>query len=198
MTRDEIIAKLRATAPALRAEGVSKLAIFGSRARGDDAARQRSRHPRSRWSRIPDSRCSICRRRAHRSKTARGLHTQVSMRRSLEPRMAERIADDLDRGILSVPPDARRSGHSHSGRRSRIFGDCCGAAHARDFEADLMLRMAVERLFEIISEASRFIPEDMKAKEKDIAWQRMADLGNWLRHAYHRIDARDSVEHRPK
>ena len=58
-----------------------------------------------------------------------------------------------------------------------------------DFEADLMLRMAVERLFEIISEASRFIPNDMKAKETDIAWQRMADLGNWLRHAYHRIDA---------
>ena len=58
-----------------------------------------------------------------------------------------------------------------------------------DFESDLMLRMAVERLFEIISEASRFIPEDMKAKQNDIAWQRMADLGNWLRHAYHRIDA---------
>ena len=59
----------------------------------------------------------------------------------------------------------------------------------KDFETDLMLRMAVERLFEIISEASRFIPEDMKAEEKDIPWQRMADLGNWLRHAYHRIDA---------
>ena len=58
-----------------------------------------------------------------------------------------------------------------------------------DFEADRMRRVAVERMFEIISEASRFIPEDMKAKEKDIAWQRMADLGNWLRHAYHRIDA---------
>lgn len=58
-----------------------------------------------------------------------------------------------------------------------------------EFAADLTLRMAVERLFEIISEASRFIPEDMKVKEKDIAWQRMADLGNWLRHAYHRIDA---------
>ena len=35
MTRDEIIAKLRDTAPALRAEGVTRLAIFGSRARGD-------------------------------------------------------------------------------------------------------------------------------------------------------------------
>jgi uncharacterized protein with HEPN domain len=58
-----------------------------------------------------------------------------------------------------------------------------------EFAADLTLRMAVEHLFEIISEASRFIPEDMKVKEKDIAWQRMADLGNWLRHAYHRIDA---------
>jgi predicted nucleotidyltransferase len=31
MTRDEIIAKLRETAP----EGVTQLAIFGSRARGD-------------------------------------------------------------------------------------------------------------------------------------------------------------------
>jgi hypothetical protein len=35
MTREEIIAKVRETAPALRAEGVTKLAIFGSRARGD-------------------------------------------------------------------------------------------------------------------------------------------------------------------
>jgi uncharacterized protein len=34
MDRDDIIARLRSTAPALRAEGVTKLAIFGSRARG--------------------------------------------------------------------------------------------------------------------------------------------------------------------
>ena len=51
------------------------------------------------------------------------------------------------------------------------------------------MRMAVERLFEIISEASRFIPADLKARQDDISWQRIADLGNWLRHAYHRIDA---------
>ncbi len=35
MTRDEIIAKLKELAPALRTEGVKRLAIFGSRARGD-------------------------------------------------------------------------------------------------------------------------------------------------------------------
>lgn len=51
-----------------------------------------------------------------------------------------------------------------------------------------MLRLAVERLFEIISEASRFIPPELKAENKDIPWQHMADLGNWLRHAYHRVD----------
>jgi predicted nucleotidyltransferase len=35
MTRDELIAKLRETAPVLRGKGVTRLAIFGSRARGD-------------------------------------------------------------------------------------------------------------------------------------------------------------------
>jgi uncharacterized protein with HEPN domain len=58
-----------------------------------------------------------------------------------------------------------------------------------DFAADLMLRLATERLLEVISEASRHIPEDVKSSENQIPWQRVADLGNWLRHAYHRIDA---------
>jgi uncharacterized protein with HEPN domain len=57
-----------------------------------------------------------------------------------------------------------------------------------DFAADPLRRMAVERLFEIMSEASRYIPKEIKDREKDIAWQKLADLGNLLRHAYHRID----------
>ena len=57
-----------------------------------------------------------------------------------------------------------------------------------DFAADPLRRMAVERLFEIMSEASRYIPNETKEREKDIAWQKLADLGNLLRHAYHRID----------
>jgi predicted nucleotidyltransferase len=35
MTREDIIAKLKESSPALRAEGVTALAIFGSPARGD-------------------------------------------------------------------------------------------------------------------------------------------------------------------
>jgi predicted nucleotidyltransferase len=94
MTRDDIIAKLRETAPALRAEGVTWLAIFGSRARGDaneasdldvliDVA--------------PDAEFSLLNlvgvERA--IKNATGINTQAEMRRSLEPRFAQRIADDV-------------------------------------------------------------------------------------------------------
>jgi predicted nucleotidyltransferase len=94
MTRDEIIARIRSSAPALRAEGVTGLAIFGSRARGD--AREDSDldvlievDPDSRFSLLNLSGVGLI------VEDVTGLKTQVSMRRSLDPRMAERIADDV-------------------------------------------------------------------------------------------------------
>jgi uncharacterized protein with HEPN domain len=51
-----------------------------------------------------------------------------------------------------------------------------------------MLRLALERLLEIVCEASRHVPADIRATEMAIDWQRMTDLGNLLRHAYHRVD----------
>src|ERR1700694_1658499 len=54
----------------------------------------------------------------------------------------------------------------------------------------LLGRPRVERSFEIISEASRRIPDDIKAQQQPINWRGLADLGNVLRHAYHRIDTR--------
>jgi uncharacterized protein with HEPN domain len=64
------------------------------------------------------------------------------------------------------------------------------AGQTRDsFASDLVMRLAVERLLEVISEASRFIPSGLKAREPGINWRGLADLGNWLRHAYHRTDA---------
>jgi uncharacterized protein with HEPN domain len=56
------------------------------------------------------------------------------------------------------------------------------------FVENRLLRAAAERWCEIISEASRHIPEDMKEREAAIDWRRMADLGNRLRHGYHSID----------
>jgi uncharacterized protein with HEPN domain len=57
-----------------------------------------------------------------------------------------------------------------------------------DLAGDLMLRLAVERSFEIICEASRRIPDSVKAQQPQIDWKGMADFGNLLRHAYHRVD----------
>jgi uncharacterized protein with HEPN domain len=57
------------------------------------------------------------------------------------------------------------------------------------FAADRVRRLATERLVEIVSEASRHLPESDKASEPDIPWRRVADIGNRLRHAYHDVDA---------
>ncbi len=61
-------------------------------------------------------------------------------------------------------------------------------------EADLTLapfsdeRALVERFVEIISEASRSIPDSVKGEFPGVEWRRIADVGNHIRHAYHRVD----------
>jgi uncharacterized protein with HEPN domain len=57
-----------------------------------------------------------------------------------------------------------------------------------DFEADRHMRAAFERYIEILSEASRSIPDGIKVADPDINWRNVADIGNHLRHAYHRVD----------
>lgn len=58
-----------------------------------------------------------------------------------------------------------------------------------DLAADVFLRAAFERFIEIISEASRHIPADLKAAEPSVPWRNVADIGNHLRHGYHRVSA---------
>jgi uncharacterized protein with HEPN domain len=59
----------------------------------------------------------------------------------------------------------------------------------RDYERSWLLRSAVERGIEVISEASRHPGRDLKLQHKDVRWQDIAGIGNILRHDYQRVDA---------
>jgi uncharacterized protein with HEPN domain len=56
------------------------------------------------------------------------------------------------------------------------------------FRDNLHMRLIIERSFEIISEASRRLSDEVKTAHPEIDWAGIASLGNELRHAYHRID----------
>jgi uncharacterized protein with HEPN domain len=50
------------------------------------------------------------------------------------------------------------------------------------------MQRAVERGLEIISEASRHVPDDLKALAPNTPWRQIAAIGNLLRHEYQRAD----------
>lgn len=50
------------------------------------------------------------------------------------------------------------------------------------------LERAVERAVQIISEAVRALPSELKAQHPEIEWAKIAAIGNILRHEYQRVD----------
>ena len=57
------------------------------------------------------------------------------------------------------------------------------------FQADPRTVYAVTRCLEIISEASRRLPDELKARHPSIAWKDMAGAGNIYRHDYEDVAA---------
>jgi len=94
MPLDTILAKLRERSDAFRREGVAKLFVFGSRARGDA-------RPDSDLDVlveiVPDARFSLLDLIGVEqiASDATGLRAQATIRRSAPPSFAERIADDM-------------------------------------------------------------------------------------------------------
>jgi predicted nucleotidyltransferase len=94
ITLEQIIVRLRVVAPAIKAEGVTRLAVFGSRARGDarpDSDLDVLIDTIPRGSSPPFDLFKVL----HLIEDTTGLQTQISMRDALKPRITERIADDL-------------------------------------------------------------------------------------------------------
>src|ERR1700731_3093434 len=58
------------------------------------------------------------------------------------------------------------------------------------FHDNQLVFYAVTRALEIISEASRRLPDDMRARHPEIPWSEMAGAGNVYRHDYEDVRTR--------
>jgi uncharacterized protein with HEPN domain len=61
---------------------------------------------------------------------------------------------------------------------------------SRPSNTDTLRIYAVIRCLEVISEASRRLPDDLKARHPAIAWKEMAGAGNVYRHDYQDVASR--------
>src|SRR5205807_1020395 len=60
-----------------------------------------------------------------------------------------------------------------------------GKAH---WDTDRVLRLAVERLLEIIGESARAMSDDVRAGYPGVPWNDIVGLRTLLAHHYHRVD----------
>lgn len=56
-----------------------------------------------------------------------------------------------------------------------------------DFQESHVLQRAVERWLEIVSEATRYVPDDMRQRASHIPWVTIEIFGNKTRHEYQTI-----------
>ncbi len=88
--------------------------------------------------------------------------------------------------MLSESAQAALRDIAHHIKLAAQFTEGVDFAAFRDDERTVY---AVTRCLEIISEASRRLPDDMKARHPSIAWRNMAAAGNIYRHDYEDVDA---------
>jgi uncharacterized protein with HEPN domain len=75
-----------------------------------------------------------------------------------------------------------RDALTHIGYYIDLIGTFVDGYDFLRFAADPRTFHAVTRCLEIISEASRRIPAEVKARHPSIPWRQMADAGNKYRH----------------
>ena len=68
-----------------------------------------------------------------------------------------------------------------------VEGFCSGISE-QEFQQDLRTLYAVQRAFEIVGEAAKQIPPDVRARHPAIDWRRVAGFRDVFSHAYFRVD----------
>ena len=197
MRRDEIIARIRKHAPAIKAEGATALYLFGSAAR-DEAGDESDIDvfvdvdPNSRFSLFNMSGIRLI------IMDETGREVDITTRDALHPRLKKRILAEAVQVIPKIKIPLRPRRGDGMGKAPRDVGlvidemiDHIDYVIEKrknrsfdDLRTDRDFRYAIERSLEIISEASRHLPEHSKAREPDIPWRQVADFGNVLRHTY--------------
>ncbi len=200
LTRDEAMRILREHEPEIRAQGVTRLALFGSTVR--DEAR-------------PDSDVDLLVDIDWQHKFSLldwaglelflrdllGREVEVTMRRNLKPFVKGNILADAvevfpllgrrlseQEGIRMPVHRARQHLQDIIDSIAEIDSFVSGKSY-NDYLSSALLSRGVERDIEIISEASRRIPADLIAQHPQIPWHQITAIGNILRHAYRTIDS---------
>jgi len=195
LTRDEAMRVLRAHEQEIRAQGVTRLALFGStvrnEARSDSDVDVLVDYDKSKVRSLLDiAGVQILLR------DLLGRDVELADRARLKPFLKDNIlAEAVEvfprpgyRQPLSegtpMPPRSPRQ-RLHDIRDAILFiEEHVAGREFPDYLADKMLRAAIERSIEIISEASRRLPEDLTSAHPEIPWAKIRGVGNILRHDY--------------
>jgi uncharacterized protein with HEPN domain len=79
-------------------------------------------------------------------------------------------------------------------RLNHILAEIDGVAHALDgrtrneIAGNYLYERMIERAVQIVSEATKHLPKDLRQRHDHVAWQDIVNIGNLLRHEYYRID----------
>ena len=64
-----------------------------------------------------------------------------------------------------------------------------GTSTRDEFLANVLVYDAVLRNLEILGEAAKHVPADVKARMPDVAWREIAGIRDWIAHGYFTIKA---------
>jgi uncharacterized protein with HEPN domain/predicted nucleotidyltransferase len=200
LTREKAMRVLKAHEAEIRAQGVTRLALFGSTARNE--ARPESdvdvlvdidwQHPFSLidWAGLELYIGELFGRRA-----------EVTLRHGLKKELTKSVLADAEEvfpllgrrafepGGIGMPARSLRQRLQDILDAIGEMEDFTAGKSLADLQKTALLRRGIERNFEIVSEASRHITAELLRHHPDVPWHKVRAIGNILRHEYGRVDA---------